>query len=78
MMQSTYKFVTDVTETFDGDGEKSISKINIKNQNQQLQVAEVANSVLAHLNGSIAPEFSFSNIFDKERNMLKGNNLYRE
>ena len=34
MMQSTYRFVTDVTETFDGDGEKSISKINIKNQNQ--------------------------------------------
>ena len=32
----------------------------------------------AHLNGSIAPEFSFSKIFDKERNMLKGNNLYRE
>ena len=23
MMQSTYKFVTNVTETFDGDGEKS-------------------------------------------------------
>ena len=82
----TYQFVRVVIEIFDGDGEKFYSlfydivsgdDIVFKNLNRKCSVIlgfKVANSVLAHFNGAITPEISFSiicELTEKERSSTK-------
>ena len=81
-----YQFVRVIIEIFDGDGEKFYSlfydivsgdDIVFKNLNRKCSVIlgfKVANSVLAHFNGAITPEISFSKICElteKERSSTK-------
>ena len=82
----TYQFVRDVIENFDGNGEKfyplfyncvSGDEIVFKNLNRRCSVIlgfEVANSVIAHLSGTITPESmqsENSNFTEKELNIIK-------
>lgn len=82
----TYQFVKHVIKDFDGDGEKFFPKFydivssNIslfKNLNKKCSVIlgdELANTVLAHLRGTILPECEIAKadqISEKERNIIK-------